>query len=153
MIRKIKTKIKKNLEIFSLILVLLITVIFTSYYNYNKQKIINSYGDLLENVYFKKSINHLFNNLEPRFKKIEHVVNVGETFDRIMEQYSVNQFEIKQIKKELSKKIDINRLKLNQKFHFTVDQTSYLVKEFIFQVSKTEKIYTSPPVEIQSLPD
>ncbi|MBD1163543.1 peptidoglycan DD-metalloendopeptidase family protein [Pelagibacterales bacterium SAG-MED11] len=141
MIRKIKTKIKKNLEIFSLILVLLITVIFTSYYNYNKQKIINSYGDLLENVYFKKSINHLFNNLEPRFKKIEHVVNVGETFDRIMEQYSVNQFEIKQIKKELSKKIDINRLKLNQKFHFTVDQTSYLVKEFIFQVSKTEKIY------------
>ncbi|MDC3155540.1 peptidoglycan DD-metalloendopeptidase family protein, partial [Candidatus Pelagibacter sp.] len=96
---------------------------------------------LLENVYFKKSINHLFNNLEPRFKKIEHVVNVGETFDRIMEQYSVNQFEIKQIKKELSKKIDINRLKLNQKFHFTVDQTSYLVKEFIFQVSKTEKIY------------
>ena len=141
MIRKIKTKIKKNLEIFSLILVLLITVIFTSYYNYNKQKIINSYGDLLENVYFKKSINHLFNNLEPRFKKIEHFVNVGETFDRIMEQYSVNQFEIKQIKKELSKKIDINRLKLNQKFHFTVDQTSYLVKEFIFQVSKTEKIY------------
>ena len=141
MIKKIKIKIKKNLEIFSLILVLLITVIFTSYYNYNKQKIINSYGDLLENVYFKKSINHLFNNLEPRFKKIEHVVNVGETFDKIMEQYSVNQFEIKQIKKELSKKIDINRLKLNQKFHFTVDQTSYLVKEFIFQVSKTEKIY------------
>ena len=141
MIKKIKIKIKKNLEIFSLILVLLITVIFTSYYNYNKQKIINSYGDLLENVYFKKSINHLFNNLEPRFKKIEHVVNVGETFDRIMEQYSVNQFEIKQIKKELSKKIDINRLKLNQKFYFTVDQTSYLVKEFIFQVSKTEKIY------------
>ena len=143
MIKKIKIKIKKNLEIFSLILVLLITVIFTSYYNYNKQKIINSYGDLLENVYFKKSINHLFNNLEPRFKKIEHVVNVGETFDRIMEQYSVNQFEIKQIKKELSKKIDINRLKLNQKFHFTVDQTSSLVKEFIFQVSKTEKIFLS----------
>ena len=143
MIKKIKTKIKKNLEIFSLILVLLITVIFTSYYNYNKQKIINSYGDLLENVYFKKSINHLFNNLEPRFKKIEHVVNVGETFDKIMEQYSVNKFEIQQIKNELSKKIDINRLKLNQKFHFTVDQTSSLVKEFIFQVSKTEKIFLS----------
>ena len=141
MIKKIKIKIKKNLEIFCLISVLLITVIFTSYYNYNKKIIINNYGDLLENVYLKKSINHLFNNLEPRFKKIEHVVNVGETFDRIMEQYSVNKFEIQQIKKELSKQIDIDRLKLNQKFHFTVDQTSYLVKEFIFQVSKTEKIY------------
>ena len=141
MVKKIKIKIKKNLEIFSLILALLITVIFTSYYNYNKKKIINSYGDLLENVYFKKSINHLFNNLEPRFKKIEHNVNVGETFDKIMEQYSVNKFEIQQIKNELSKKININKLKLNQKFNFTVDQTNYLVKEFIFQVSKTEKIY------------
>ena len=141
MIKKIKTKIKINLEIFCLIIALLITVTFTSYYNYNKKKIINSYADLLENVYFKKSINHFFNNLEPRFKKIEHSVNVGETFDKIMEQYSVNKFEIKQIKKELSKKIDINKLKLNQKFHFTVDQTSYLVKEFIFQVSWTEKIY------------
>ena len=141
MMKKIKTKIKKNLEIFSLILILLITATFTSYYNYNKKKIINSYGDLLDNVYFKKSINHLFNNLEPRFKKIEHIVDVGETFDKILEQYSVNKFEIQQIKNELSKKIDINRLKLNQKFHFTVDQTSYLVKEFIFQVSKTEKIY------------
>ena len=143
MIKKIKTKIKINLEIFCLIIALLITVTFTSYYNYNKKKIINSYADLLENVYFKKSINHFFNNLEPRFKKIEHSVNVGETFDKIMEQYSVNKFEIKQIKKELSKKIDINKLKLNQKFHFTVDQTSYLVKEFIFQVSLTEKIYLS----------
>ena len=143
MIKKIKTKIKINLEIFCLIIALLITVTFTSYYNYNKKKIINSYADLLENVYFKKSINHFFNNLEPRFKKIEHSVNVGETFDKIMEQYSVNKFEIQQIKKELSKKIDINKLKLNQKFHFTVDQTSYLVKEFIFQVSLTEKIYLS----------
>ena len=143
MLKKIQIKIKKNLEIFSLILVLLITATFTSYYNYNKKKIINSYGDLLDNVYFKKSINHLFNNLEPRFKKIEHIVDVGETFDKILEQYSVNKFEIQQIKNELSKKIDINRLKLNQKFHFTVDQTSSLVKEFIFQVSKTEKIFLS----------
>ena len=143
MIKKIKTKIKINLEIFSLILVLIITVTFTSYYNYNKKKILNSYGDLLENVYFKKSLNHLFDNLEPRFKKVEHSVDVGETFDKILEKYSVNKFEIQQIKNELSKKIDINRLKLNQKFHFTVDQTSSLVKEFIFQVSKTEKIFLS----------
>ena len=143
MVKKIKLKIKKNLEIFSLILVLIITVTFTSYYNYNKKKILNSYGDLLENVYFKKSLNHLFDNLEPRFKKVEHIVDIGETFDKILEQYSVNKFEIQQIKNELSKKIDINRLKLNQKFHFTVDQTSSLVKEFIFQVSKTEKIFLS----------
>ena len=101
----------------------------------------NNYGDLLGNVYFQKSINQIFDNLEPRFKKIEHNIDVGETFDKILEKYSVNKFEIQQIKNELSKKININKLKLDQKFYFTVDQTSYLVKEFIFKVSKTEKIY------------
>tara|TARA_B100000989_G_scaffold74392_1_gene52455 strand:- start:1471 stop:2763 length:1293 start_codon:yes stop_codon:yes gene_type:complete len=143
MVKKIKIKIKKNLEIFSLILLLLITVTFTSYHNFNKKRVLNSYSDLLNNVYLKKSISHLFDNLEPRFKKIEHRVNIGETFDKILEQYSVDQSEIKQIKNELSKKININKLNLNHKFQFTVDQTNFLVKEFIFQVSKTEKIYLS----------
>jgi len=141
MVKKIKIRIKKNLEIFSLLLLLIITVMFTSYHNFNKKRVLNSYSDLLNNVYLKKSINHLFDNLEPRFKKIEHKVNIGETFDKILEQYSVDKSEIKQIKNELSKKININKLNLDQKFQFTVDQTNFLVKEFIFQVSKTEKIY------------
>ena len=143
MLKKIKIKIKKNLEIIALSSLILITIIFTSYYNYNKKKILNNYSNLLHNIYFKKSLNHLFNNLEPRFKKIEHKINVGETFDKILEKYSVDKSEILQIKKELSKKINLNNLNINQKFQFTIDQTNYLVKEFIFQVSNTEKIYLS----------
>ncbi|MDC3391050.1 M23 family metallopeptidase, partial [Candidatus Pelagibacter sp.] len=49
--------------------------------------------------------------------------------------------EIIQIKKELSKKVNINKLDINQKFQFIIDQTNYSIKEFIFQVSNTEKIY------------
>ena len=141
MLKKIKLNIKKNLEIFALGLLILITTTFTSYYNYNKKKIFNNYSNLLDNVYFKKSFNQILDNLEPRFKKIEHKINVGETFDEILEQYLVEKSEIDQIKKELSKKIDLNKLNVNQKFSFTIDQTSSIVKEFIFQVSNTEKIY------------
>ena len=141
MLKKIKLNIKKNLEIFALGLLILITTTFTSYYNYNKKKIFNNYSNLLDNVYFKKSFNQILDNLEPRFKKIEHRINVGETFDEILEQYLVEKSEIDQIKKELSKKIDLNKLNVNQKFSFTIDQTSSIVKEFIFQVSNTEKIY------------
>ena len=143
MLKKIKIKIKKNLEIIALSFLVLITIIFTSYYNYNKKKIFNNYSNLLHNVYFKKSINHLLNNLEPRFKKIEHRINIGETFDKILEKYSIDKSEIVQIKKELSKKANLNKLNINQKFQFTIDQTNHLVKEFIFQVSNTEKIYLS----------
>ena len=141
MLKKIKLRIKKNLEIFALGLLIAITIIFTSYYNYNKKNIFNNYSNLLDNVYFKKSLNQILNNLEPRFKKIEHEINVGETFDKILEQYFIEKSEIEQIKKELSKKIDLNKLNVNQKFSFTIDQTSAIVKEFMFQISNTEKIY------------
>ena len=70
MLKKIKTKIRKNLEIFALIFLILITIIFTSYYNYNKVKILGNYSNLFNNVYFKKSLNQVLNNLEPRFKKL-----------------------------------------------------------------------------------
>ena len=141
MLKKLKIKLEKNLEILALALLILITIIFTSYYNYNKKKIYNNYNDLLNNIYLKKSLNQILNNLEPRFKKIEHKINVGETFDKILEQYSVEKSEISQIKNELIKKVNLNKLNVNQKFQFTIDQTNYLIKEFIFQVSNTEKIY------------
>ena len=140
-VKKLKIIIRKNIEISALALLIFITIIFTSYYNLNKKKIFYNYTDLLENIYFKKSFNQILNSLEPRFKKIEHKIDVGETFDKILEQYSVEKSEIIQIKKELSKKVNINKLDINQKFQFTIDQTNYSIKEFIFQVSNTEKIY------------
>ena len=141
MFKKLIIKLSKKSEILSLALLILATIIFTSYYNINKKKIFYNYTDLLDNIYFKKSFNQILNSLEPRFKKIEHRIDVGETFDKILEQYSVETSEIAQIKKELSKKVNLNKLNINQKFQFTIDQTNYLIKEFIFQVSNTEKIY------------
>ena len=85
MFKKIKLNIKKNLEILTLGLLIVITITFTSYYNYNKKKILSNYSSLIDNIYFKKSINQILDNLEPRFKKIEHEINVGETFDQILE--------------------------------------------------------------------
>ena len=141
MLKKIKLGVKKNLEIFALGLLIAITIAFTSYYNFNKEKIFQNYSNLLDNVYFKKSINQIFDNLEPRFKKIEHEINIGETFDKILEGYLVEKSEIKQIKKELNKKFNLNKLNVNQKIYFTIDQTNSKVKEFVFQISNTEKIY------------
>ena len=141
MLKKIRLNLKKNLEIFSLGLLIVITITFTSYYNHNKKNIFSNYSNLLDNVYFKKSFSQILDNLEPRFKKIEHKIKVGETFDNILEEYLVEKSEIKQIKKELGKKINLDKLNVNQKISFTIDQTNSFVKEFVFQVTNTEKIY------------
>ena len=147
MLKKIKVRLKKNLEILALGLLILITITFTSYYNYNKKNIFKNYSNLLDNVYFKKSFNQILDNLEPRFKKIEHKVNVGETFDEILEEYSVEKSEIAKIKKKLKKQINLDKLNLNQKFQFTIDQTNSQIKVFIFQVSNKEKIYLTREIE------
>ena len=114
MLEKIKIKFKKNTGVLSLIkknteivalgFLILITIISTTYYNHSKKKIYHNYKNIINNLYLKKTVNHLFNNLEPRFKVINHKVSNGETFDNILSQYFVKEKEISEIKKKLSKK-------------------------------------------------
>ena len=147
MIVNLKKIINRYTEIVALALLIIITIISTTYYNYSKKKIYNNYKNIINNVFLKKSINHLFNNLEPRFKKVNHKISSGETFNSILEQYSVSQSEISQIKKQISKKINLNKLNTNHKIEFTMDQTNNLVKEFVFKISNKEKIYLTRNTE------
>ncbi len=151
MINKIKLKIKKNTEIFALALLVLITIISTTYYNYSKTKVYENYKNTINNVYLKKTLDHLFNNLEPKFKKISHKISPGETFDNILEGYQIEKLEIQKIKRQLSKKINLNKLNTNHKIILTVDQSKNLVKDFIFQISNTEKIYLSRNLKTEEL--
>jgi len=147
MFQRLKIKVKIKNEFFLLFLVLLITVISTGYHNYSKKKIANNYKEIVENIYFKKTINHIFSKFEPRFKKISHKVKLGDTFDSILNQYSVKKEEIAAIKKKLSKKINLNSLNTNQKILFTVDQTDDSIKEFMFQISNKERIILTRDLE------
>jgi len=141
MLNIFKTKLKKNTEILALVLLLIITIISTTYFNYSKKKINNNFKNTINNIYLKKTVEHIFDSLEPKFKKIHHKVSPGETFDSILEKYSVEKKEINEIKNKLSSKINLNKLNTDQKFHFTIDQSNNLIKEFVFQISNKEKIY------------
>ncbi|MDA9725831.1 peptidoglycan DD-metalloendopeptidase family protein [Candidatus Pelagibacter sp.] len=140
MLKVLRNKIKQNSEIFFLILLILISSILTSYYNYSKNKISNSYNNLIDNIYFQKTLDHIVNNLEPKYKKIKHKVKSGETFDKILELYSVDKKEITKIKKSLKDKIDLNKLSTNQIIQFILDKTNDKINEFSFQISNTKRI-------------
>ena len=141
MFKKLKIKIGKKSEIFTVSLLVIITIVSTSYYNFNKKKIFSNYKNLISNIYLKKTINHLFDNLEPKFKKVNHKIIQGETFDSILEGYSISKKEISEIKSQLSKKVNLNKLSTSHKIRFTIDQSSNVVKNFIFQISNTEKVF------------
>ena len=70
---------KKNIEIVFLFLLLLFSVISTNIYNYSKLLIINNYKNVINNIYFQKSIVQIFDDLKPRYKSINHKISNGET--------------------------------------------------------------------------
>ena len=138
---KIIKIIKKNIEITFLFLLLLITISSTSIYNEKKVLIDENYKNLINNIYFQKSINQIFDNLVPRYKNIDHKISSGETFDKILNNYSIPNEEINQIKKKLNSDYNINNLRPNLEIKITIDQSNNKkITSFLFPVSRTEKI-------------
>ncbi len=141
MIKNLKSKIRKNFQIFALILLIFFTAISTSYFNYKKKEIDKNFNTFFDNVYLKKTLQHLIDNLEPKFKKIKHKIKEGETFDKILISYSINTKEINKIKNTLEKKINLNKLNTKQIIYFSLDKTNNKIVEFTYQISNTQKIY------------
>ena len=141
--KKFISVLTKNLRIIGLISLIIIAIIISLYSNYQKNLNFKKYNKLVDNIYLKKTLNEIINNLEPRYKKYNHKIKSGETFDKILKEYSINKKEIKYIKESLIKKVNINKLNTNQRIHIIIDQTNNKIKEFIFQISNTEKIYLS----------
>ena len=143
--KNIQLIVKKNIEIFFLALLIFVSVVSTQAYNNNKKQTVQNYLDLINNSYFKKTLEHVFNNLNPKYVDIEHKIAEGETFDKILNIYNVSEGEIKKIKKNLNSiKGKINNLKVGQIIKFTIDQSEAgIVTNFLFPVSRTQKINLS----------
>ena len=141
MLKNKKKHFVKNFEIKVLIFVIIFAAISTSYYNYKKAKDGNTYNNFIDNIYLKKTLNYIVNNLDPKYKKIKHKVKSGETFDKILESYSIEKSEILKIKKSLEKKTNLNKLSTKNIIQFSLDKTINKINEFSYQVSSTQKIY------------
>ena len=139
--KNFKSKIKKNFQILSLIILVIITITSSSILNYKKNIIDTKFDNFINNIFFKKTLNHVINNLEPKYKKINHKIKSGETFDKILEKYSIDKDEIIAIKSKLKKEVNLNKLSTKQSIKINLDQTNRQVKEFTFQISNTKKIY------------
>ncbi|MDC0452152.1 peptidoglycan DD-metalloendopeptidase family protein [Candidatus Pelagibacter sp.] len=138
---KIIKIIKKNIEIVFLFLLLSITISSTTIYNKKKILITENYKNLINNIYFQKSIKQIFDNLVPRYQNIDHRISSGETFDKILNNYSIPNEEINQIKKKLNSDYDINNLQPNLEIKITIDQSNNKkITSFLFPFSRTEKI-------------
>jgi murein DD-endopeptidase MepM/ murein hydrolase activator NlpD len=147
-LNKVPKIIKKNTELVFLFLLMGITIASTTFYNNNKIKVNENYKDIVNNIYFKKSINHIFQNLTPRYKSIDHKISKGETFDKILNNYLIPIDEITLIKKKLTTDYNLDNLKTNLNIKFIIDYSNNnKVTSFIFPISRTEKIQLTRSLE------
>ena len=132
---------RKNIEIFLLIFLLIISVFITQFYNSNVKKIQNDYLEVLRNSYFKKSVNYFFSNLKPKFEDIEYKIKPGDSLLKILNNFSINDQEIKRVT-EIFNKNNINKIRQNQVINLTLVNTGKdkEILNILIPLSSTKKL-------------
>ena len=150
---KVTSFIKKNTEVFLLIFLIVISTLFIQIYNTQNKKIDNEYLKILRNTYFKKTVNHIFFNLTPRYEEINHSVRSGQTLKDILQKFSVKDEEIKKIYTVLNKK-ETSKIRSNQTINIVLDNSdkdNKKILSILIPLSKTKKIQIVKNLETNEL--
>ena len=94
---------KGNRTIFTITLSMFVMVIAMNYHNYKKSLNETNIKNLVNNVYFKKTLGNLFNQFDPKYERIYHNVLKGQSLSNIFDKYSLNKNELELVKKSLLK--------------------------------------------------
>ena len=138
---KIVNFFKKNIEIFLLIFLLIISTFITQFYNHNAKKVQKNYLEILRNSYFKKSLNYFFSNLKPKFENIEYKIENGDTLADILTDLSIDKKEIQKVI-VLLKKNNAENLIYNQTLKLTLENSANFrrVSNILIPVTKSRKL-------------
>ena len=133
-------KIQKNLELFFVLLLILITIAITQIYNASREVSKKEYINLINNLYFQKTVNSIFENFESRFLNINHKVTKNQTLTNIFKIYKIPNKEINLILKNFNKKDKIKNLNVNEIININIDKYENKVLNIMLPISKTKKI-------------
>ena len=134
---KIARTLKNHIQIIGLFLLIIITILTTNLYSLHKKNQINSLKKTLDNIYLKKSIGAIVQNLKPRYQIINLKVESGETLEKILNKIDVTDNEINKLLEKTSKFKFINKLYKDQKISFKIDRKDPVkILEFSIKTSK-----------------
>ena len=138
---KLNKLVKNNIYLILLVSIILFTILSTNYFSVLKKNQEDSLLNILENTFFKKSINHLVKNLNPRFTYLNFKVNQGDTFEKILNQLEISKNEKEIVIKNLSSFKFVNNLFKGQNISFELENANSSVKiiEISIEQSKTKK--------------
>jgi murein DD-endopeptidase MepM/ murein hydrolase activator NlpD len=133
-------KIQKNLELFFVLLLILISIAITQIYNASREISKKEYINLINNLYFQKTVNNIFENFESRFLNVNHKVSKNQTLSSIFKIYKIPDKEINLILNSFNKKDKIKNLKVNEIIKINIDKHENKVLKIILPVNRSKKI-------------
>jgi len=138
---KFSSFINKNPEFIFLVSTAFIVVMLMQIFNFIKEERKQTLFNIINNIYFEKTLHNVIKNFDSRYINIEHKISKGENFNGILKKHGIPLKEINKIKKILSKKNNLNKLKSDQTIKFTIDLSdSKKIINFLYPVSRTKKI-------------
>ncbi len=140
--KNMKLKDYKEYSIFFwLILITLIGVLISAIHKNNKLKQSQNLNESLDNIYLKKTIKEITENLKPRYNTIEYVSKSGDTFENIIDKLKISKSEKKLLLNTIIKEKSLKVLRINQKFYFKFDNLSdEKIIEFKIETDKKNEI-------------
>ena len=117
-----KIKITKEYSIFFwLLLVAILGIIILSVYSSNTIEQSKKIKSSFENIYLKKTLIEITNNLKPRYTFLEYNSKPGDTYETIINKLNVKKSEKKNLLSSILLEDDLKVLGINQKFEFKID--------------------------------
>ena len=132
-------KISKNLEFFFVLILIVISIIITMIYNVSKTKSEKQYSQLLNNLYFQKTIENVFNNLSPKYSNVEHLVKRNDTLNSVLKSYDIPNKEIFVLSKAYEEIFKNENLTENLKNLNAEIKKNSLVKDVVDFLEKDKK--------------
>ena len=124
-----------------LILLIIMAIFVTYFYDTNKKNQIYFLQKSLNNVYLKKSINTLTSGLKPRYVEINYEVQKGDNYEKIIENLNLPLSEKEKFLNTVKKKKEKKSLKQNQQIYFKLDRKNNVqIIKFKIEISKKKDI-------------
>ena len=123
---------------FWIILISILGILTSTIYSKNKDDQLEKIESTLENIYLKKILKEITENLEPRFTTMDYKTTTGDTHQSIINNLEINKKEKKLLLDTILKNKSLKILKVNQKFIFKFDN---LLDEKVieFRIEKDKK--------------
>ena len=104
-----------------LLLIVTSTIIIINIYDKFKKEQFKNLENIIQNIYLQKTLQSLSKSLEPRFEKVNYIINSGDNLNEILNELDLNKTE----RNKLLNFIENNKIKLklyqNQKIIFEID--------------------------------